>query len=495
MIMGEQEIVKDISDLTSNELLDSNFIPSIFNNYTDVNERNEILKEVLVVAKEKKVLTKVKNAIAQYNKNNKLESINGDAYIFMNITGNKKDDTTIENYVQAILNTKEIINNIKFNEFTGKFERTHVDGSVTNWTDDDDAWILNTIEKYYNIKDKTTYYDALLLCKSKISYHPIKDKIESIEWDGVKRIDRFLIDIMKCDDDVYSREVSRMIFYGGISRIYEPGCKFDYMTILVGEQGTCKSTIVDWLNIGCNSNKEIMTIEGRDGAEILRYGWICEFSELLAMIKNRQVEPMKAYVSRQRDTYRSAFARNWTDNPRHCIFIGTTNSFNFLVDLTGNRRFLPIEVKTNRGELYCKEKEIKHYIEQCWAEAKELYDNDDLYLVIPSKYDDIVNEHVNAFVEDDPQKGLVIDYLEDKPVGYKVCVLEIYTQALKNIQKKCSRVDSMTIGNYMRGFKNWKLGRSSTRFKDYGTQRYWEKVCDDDVKVDTFENELDDDFD
>ena len=177
--MGRQEIEKDICDLESSELLDAEFIPSIFNNYKNPNERNEILKEVLVVAKEKKVLTKVKNAIAQYNKNNKLESINGDAYIFMNITGNKKDDTTIENYVQAILNTSEIINNIKFNEFTCKFERTHLDGSVSNWTDDDDAWILNTIEKYYNIKDKTTYYDALLLCKSRISYHPIKDKITS----------------------------------------------------------------------------------------------------------------------------------------------------------------------------------------------------------------------------------------------------------------------------------------------------------------------------
>ena len=165
----------------------------------------------------------------------------------------------------------------------------------------------------------------MLLCKSRISYHPIKEKIESVEWDRKERIDKFLTKIMHCDDDDYSREVSRMIFYGGISRIYNPGCKFDYMTILVGEQGTCKSTIVDWLNIDCNSNKEIMSIDGKDGAEILRYGWICEFSELLAMIKNRMVEPMKAYVSRQVDTYRSAYASNWTDMPRHCIFIGTTN--------------------------------------------------------------------------------------------------------------------------------------------------------------------------
>lgn len=469
-------IDKEIMDLEKEELTDSNFIPSVFENYVDEDERHRVLNEILEVAKLKKVLTTVKRNIEKYNRSHTRDMVNGDAYIFMNITGNKKEDTTIDNYVQAILNTGDIINNIKFNEFTGKFERIHKDGVIRNWTDDDDAWILNMIEKSYKIKEKSTYRDALLLCKDKISYHPIKDKIESIEWDGKSRIDTFLVDIMHCDDDDYSREVSRMIFYGGISRIYNPGCKFDYMTILVGEQGTCKSTIVDWLNIGCGSNKEIMSIDGKDGAEILRYGWICEFSELLAMIKNRMVEPMKAYVSRQVDTYRSAYAANWTDMPRHCIFIGTTNSFNFLIDLTGNRRFLPIEIKSSRGELYDKEEYVKDYINQCWAEAKYLYDNNKTYLVIPRKYDDIVNEHVEMFVEDDPQKGLVAKYLDDKPVGYRVCVLELYTKALNNIQKKCSRLDSVNISNYMRSFKNWKLGRSNTRFKDYGTQRYWEKV-------------------
>lgn len=471
-------IEKDIMDLSKEELLNTNLVPSIFESY-DGEERHKALNELLEVAKIRKVLTQVKKNIEKYNKSHRPDAINGDAYIFMNITGNRKDDTTIDNYVQAILNTHEIIDNIKFNEFTGKFERIHSDGIVRNWTDDDDAWILNLIEKSYKIKEKSTYRDALLLCKDRISYHPIKNKIENIEWDGKHRIDNFLVDIMHCDNDDYSREVSRMIFYGGISRIYDPGCKFDYMTILVGEQGTCKSTIVDWLNIGCGSNKEIMSIDGKDGAEILRYGWICEFSELLAMIKNRMVEPMKAYVSRQVDTYRSAYAANWTDMPRHCIFIGTTNSFNFLIDLTGNRRFLPIEVKSSRGELYDKEEYVKEYINQCWAEAKYLYDNDETYLVIPRKYDDIVNEHVEMFVEDDPQKGLVAEYLHNKPVGYRVCVLELYTKALNNIQKKCSRLDSVNISNYMRSFKNWKLGKTSARFKEYGTQRYWEKIEED----------------
>lgn len=482
---------KEITDLTKEELQDAGFIPSIFSNYPDEKERNEILQEVLVVAKQKKALVSVKKAINKCNQDVKIEQLDNTALIYMNICGDRKKDATIDNYIQAILNTPSIRDHILFNEFTGKFEYIDDFGKKSNWTDDHDAWILNIIEKNYNIKDKSTYRDALLLCKDTISYHPIKEKIESIEWDGKSRIDKFLVNIMGCDDDIYSREVARMIFYGGISRIYNPGCKFDYMVILVGEQGTCKSTIVDWLNIGCNSNKEIMTIDGKDGAEILRYGWICEFSELLAMIKNRMVEPMKAFVTRQVDTYRSAYAINFRDVPRHCIFIGTTNSYNFLIDKTGNRRFLPIEIKISRGELYTRQKEVKHYIEQCWAEAKAIFDDDEAYLVIPSEYSDIVEEHTKRFVEDDPQEGLVEKYLFDKPIGYKVCVLEIYTKALGNIQKKCSRADSMAIGNYMRGFKNWKPGTTNARFQDYGTQRYWEKVEEDIEKKIQIEDEDD----
>ena len=469
-------IEKEIENLTRDELLDSNFIPSIFNNYEDDGERNEILKEVLIVARKNRVLKKVKSNLDEYEHEMMLSQIDDDALVYVKISGKKQDDTTIENYVQSILNIDEIKTHILFNEFTGKFERIRKDGSVCNWTDDDDAWVLNIIENTFNIYDKKKYRDALLLCKDNFAYHPIKEKIESIKWDGKKRIDKFLANIMKCDNGIYAREVSRMIFYGGISRIYNPGCKFDYMPILVGEQGTCKSTIVNWLSMNTGSYKEIMEIDNKDSWEILRYGWVCEFSELLAMLKQKMVEPIKAYISRQADVYRSPYAINVTDLPRHCIFIGTTNNFNFLIDKTGNRRFLPIVVNSERGELYDKEEEVKKYIEQCWAEAKVLFDNNEIYLTIPKEYNSIVEEEVNSFVEDDPQQGMVEEYLRDKPVGYKVCVLEIYSKPLNNPQKKCSRVDSINIGNYMRKFPNWKMSKTNKRFADYGTQRYWEKT-------------------
>lgn len=140
------EVEKEIEDLTSDELLDKNFIPSIFENYEDEEERNEILKEILVVAKKKRVLAKVKNNINEYTREMLLDKVDTQALVFMHITGKKVDDSTIDNYVQAILNTKDIASHILFNEFTGKFERIAENGKIRGWTDDDDAWVLNTIE-------------------------------------------------------------------------------------------------------------------------------------------------------------------------------------------------------------------------------------------------------------------------------------------------------------------------------------------------------------
>ena len=123
-------VEKDISELTRQELLNPALIPSVYEQYDDEKDRKQAFDEIICVAKEKRALTAVRKAIAKCYEEHRLDKVDGNAYIFMNITGNKRDDTTIDNYVQAILNTPSIINNIKFNEFTGKFERIHSDGKT-----------------------------------------------------------------------------------------------------------------------------------------------------------------------------------------------------------------------------------------------------------------------------------------------------------------------------------------------------------------------------
>lgn len=787
---------KEISELTKEELLDPGFIPSIYENYPHPDEREECLQQIIGVAKGLKIVTAVKKAIQKCDREVKTTQMADDLLLMMTVDGNGKTEATVDNYENAILNIKDFEGKIKFNEFTGKFERVMPDGSLKNWTDDDDAWVMKIIERECKIYDPRKFAQGMLSCKKVFGYHPIKDLIEEKEWDGKPRIDHFLADIMKCDDDDYSREVSRMIFYGGISRLYNPGCKFDYMPILIGEQGcvdcdteffngyewkkistynesdyvlqytesgraelvkpfryikqkqdtlwhfktkygidqclsdnhnvyyitskgnlyhktmkevrenheistfkgrfisafdysgkgisltddeirlmvavfadgsithkrirfnlkkqrkvarlikllndcdidytyrysdtTCyhnisfeppilckhypkdwyncskhqfnviadevmfwdgrygenngftttskedadfiqfvynslgyyasistvdrrgykkynkgyeycvksvyyvvnyskeylktlncskdnktkieeyktkdgyeycftvpsgmlvlrrnncvfvtgncgKSSIISWLSMNTNSYREVLTIEGKEGAELLRNAWLCEFSELLAMVRSREVESMKAYITREIDTFRPAYGKHVIDVPRHCIFIGTTNNYEFLIDKTGNRRYLPIEVHTEKGEIFKHEEAIKKCVLECWREAKYLMDNGDIYLTIPNKYDDIIEQHRLQATEDDPQEGLIAQYLSDKPDGAKVCGLEIHTEVFKDLAKNYRSVQARNISNLMRRFPEWVKSKTSARLDNYGTQRYWTKISE-----------------
>ena len=783
---------KNIIDLTKDELLDPEFIPSIYDEY-EGEEREEVLKQVLLVARDRKVLTKVKNMMEKQENVQKLENEDGTALLYMGVKGADNVKVTIDNYIQAILHTPTLKNKILYNEFSGKFERVAENGKIRNWTDVDDAWLLNEIEKEYGIHEPRKCVSALNCCIEQIKYHPIKMLIEEKPWDGVPRIDKILYKYMGCDDDDYSTQVSRMIFYGGISRLYNPGVKFDYMPIFIGEQGcvdcdtefftgtswkkiqdyeigdkvlqyntngtanlveplryikqpkeylyhfktkygidqclssnhnvyyitskgnlyhktmgeikkcheetsfkgrfitafdyagegislkddeirlmvacfadgsiqrnkmrfnlkksrkverlkqlldnlnidysykysdsseyhvfyfnpvmlekhfpsnwyncskeqfkiiadevmywdgdykkhnryvtTCKqdadfiqfvfnslgyycsiktidrvgyknftnnkeysiksiyyevsyskeylkslnkskehktkietyktkdgfdycftvpsgmlvlrrnncvfitgncgkSTMVNWLNIHPKFFREIVTIEGKDGYDILRYGWVCEFPELLAMVKHQTNEAMKAYVTRQVDSFRPAYGRNYVDIPRHCIFIGTTNTYEFLTD-NDNRRYLPIVVNAKKGELFKKEKEVKEYILNCWREAKYLLDHNKIYLTIPNEYEDIVEQHRQMATEDDPEIGLIEDYLNKKQIGDKVCAMDVFTNPMGKLRKNYNKINARYITNIMSKFKNWQRSKTSTNFEEFGKQRYWTRI-------------------
>jgi len=184
---------------------------------------------------------------------------------------------------------------------------------------------------------------------------------------------------------------------------------------------------------------------------------------------------MKAYVTRQVDSFRPAYGRNFVDIPRHCIFIGTTNTYEFLTD-NDNRRYLPIIVNVEKGEIFRKEKEIKDYILNCWREAKYLLDKGQIYLTIPEKYNDIVELHRDSATEDDPELGVIGEYLEQKKIGDKVCSLDIFTEAMGKLRKNYSKVNSRYITNAMAKFKNWQRSETNTDFGDFGRQRYWTKM-------------------
>lgn len=391
-------------------------------------------------------------------------------------------ENTIDNFILVMENDNFLKNIYLYNEFSNQYEYHEEGKSPRPWTDTDDANVMRYLEKNYGLYNDKKYEKSLKIVMQEHKYHPLKELLENKEWDGVKRIDNFLKDILKCDIsepgyEEYYREVSRMIFYGGIARLYTPGVKFDYMPILIGKQGTGKSTIVMWLALNANYYREVTTVDGNDGIECLESGWICEFSELLAMVRQKDVQALKAFITRQVDKYRVPYDKHVSNAPRQCIFIGTTNDYEFLTDDTGNRRYLPVEVGLERGELYDEEEYVKNYILECWREALCIMknDKDNFYLTIPKKYNDIVDEMQNKRMVEDPRLSELQGFLEEKAVGDKVCSRMIWKEAFRGIERNANKSDFKMISRYMNKFDDWIRVDSTITFDEYGKQKYWMK--------------------
>ncbi len=467
---------KDIKDLTKEELTNPGLISSIFDSYCD-NERKQILYEVLDKAKEYNVVKQVKQEMNNYNKNSTVAQRldNNPVMFLLNISQKGEPEPSIENFL-CIMEEDEYVKSLfKYDVFSNKIIYTH-NKTERVWNDMDDSILRSYIEKNYGLYNQQKYFDAFNTTLKNRGFHPIKNIIESKEWDGIHRIDRFLTDILRCEDTDYVREVSRMIFYGGISRLYKPGCKFDYMPIFIGTQGSYKSSIVNWLALDDKYYTDIPSIEGKDALEQLQGRWVCEFAELLAMVRTKDVEAMKSFITRTTDKYRESYGRRTNEYPRQCIFIGTTNDYQFLSDKTGNRRYLPVKIGLQMGMLSGKEDSTKEYILECWREALSLYKNNKIYLTIPSKYYQDVLQAQEDVLEDDPKTGLMLQYLEKKNVGDKVCGLEIFTNCFNGIKKNYGRAEAKDITRFMSYQQDWKRGEKSLRLGDYGVQRYWEKI-------------------
>lgn len=391
------------------------------------------------------------------------------------------DIKSVVNHDLIVQNDKYIKEHVRFNEFKNNLEW---DGR--DFKNSDLLNIVSYLDRIYGLRDTNLIWNSLNRPDNVIKYHPIKDIIEDEEWDGVPRIDEFFKNICKTvvkdeESKIYYREVARMLFYGGISRLYEPGAKFDYMIIFKGKQGTCKTTLVRLLALDDSAYTEVTTIDGQAGIELVTGSWMCELAELLAMVKAREVENIKAFITRQYDKYRPPYARTSEVVPRSCIFIGTTNEIQFMSDMTGNRRYLPVEINTDATEFFNNIEDIKEYILQCWREAFYKYIHGEIYTTIPAEYYKILEDVREYYVDDNPIEGLVRGYLAELPVGYEICGLEIFTKCFNGIRSKFTSNDSKTIATIMNKYPNWVRHNDRKSFTEqgYGQQRYWVKVGDD----------------
>ena len=387
---------------------------------------------------------------------------------------------TVDNFL-LIMRNDSFYKNVKFNEMSGRAEvHNIIDGNVVieKWNDTHEASSRAYIEGKYGIYDVGKHSDALRILFQERKFNPVIELVESVEWDGEERCVHFLNKWAKVEDSDYTREVSRLIFAGGIHRLYAPGTKFDDVPILIGtKQGEGKSTLIRYLAINDEYYGEVAQMEGQQSIEQLSGKWICEISELLALTKTKEQEAVKAYITRQVDTYRKPYDKQVTDIPRRCVFLGTSNNSNPLSDKSGNRRWYPVYVNSSGYDIADHEAEIREYIGQCWAEARVKYMLGEMPNFANRKYIDLYREAQENAMQDDWRVGAIVQFLESKAAGEYTCVRELCHKALSpnpDFPRDPGFTESKDIGMIMNKLPDWEpAGRH--RIEGYGQQRSWKK--------------------
>jgi len=365
-------------------------------------------------------------------------------------------------------------------------------------------------ERNYGIWSPTKFKDALLAVTSaERLYHPVKEYLSSLSWDGTPRLDTLLIDYLGAEDTPYVRAVTRKTMVAAIARIYRPGIKFDSILVLNGAQGMGKSTLFALLGKQWFSDSlSISDMKDKTAPEKLQGYWLLELSELNG-IKKVDVEVVKSFITRTDDKYRQAYGVSVESHPRSCVIVGTTNSDGgFLRDVTGNRRFWPVRV-SGHGKYHPWE---LTEVDQVWAEAIEYYkQGEELFLK------DAVATEAYAMqrdaMETDDREGIVQDYLDRLlPEGWdnfdlyqrrnylagsefggdqhegtvqrtRVCAMEVWCECFGKPRETLKKTDSYEIEGILFKLGGWQRyagnAQGKLRIPGYGVQKAYVRVADE----------------
>lgn len=270
---------------------------------------------------------------------------------------------------------------LSFNEFSNEITFTknapwhRQFEKVSVWTDGEALRCKYFLSHLLKFEPSTAIvHEAAYVASQMKRYHPVKEYLQVLAWDGHKRVHQWLSLYLGVEDGDYTRAVGLKFLVAAIKRIYEPGCKFDYVLVLEGQQGTFKSSTFEIL-----AGKEwycdpSVDITNKDVIAYMFGKWIIELPEMETH-RRTETSAMKSFLSRNTDRCRMPYARLTEDFPRQCVFGGTINPENdtdigWLKDSTGNRRYWPVRVGwQHKVDLEA----LKKVRDQLWAEALTHY--------------------------------------------------------------------------------------------------------------------------
>ncbi len=422
------------------------------------------------------------------------------------VDGNGNYKKTVNNIILVLQNDPLLKGKIVTDEFAGRglvlgaLPWNREDGKRL-WTDTDISGFYWYMETYYGITARNNMTDALAIVGEQNKINEVKQYLQGLTWDGVKRVDTLLSVYLGAEDTPYTRAVMRKSLCAAVARAIMGGVKYDNMPIITGPQGIGKSTFLAILGKAWFSDS-LTSFEGKDAAELIQGTWINEVGELTAFTK-QETSAIKQFLSKCYDIYRAAYGRQTEKHPRRCVFFGTSNDNEFLKDATGNRRFWPIDVGLHPAQKSIWN-DMPGEVDQIWAEAYMYWAmGEQLYL--SKEIEALAMEQQESHRELSGKEGIIQDFLEkpvppnwgqmslgqrrqflngnlqhDESVGLvlrdKVCAVEIWEECFGSEKRYMKRSDSTEINNILLGLKGWNRIKTPRRFGTYGNQKGFERL-------------------
>lgn len=436
------------------------------------------------VQQDQKQDTGKKRSVIQKSKD---EVAGGPALVFKFLDCNYDEDGNVKSVKQLVHNFEIVMDKdsrfagkIRLNEFA---QQPYLYGSVPwenenncrAWSSHDDSALFSLIQADYGLKSRQDFADALKNVSMRNKFHPVRELLDSLTWDGKEHIRSLLPEYLGAEDSDYTYQVMRLWMLGAVSRVYKPGSKFDYTIILQGSQGIGKSTFLKLMALDDSwFNDSLDSLDSDKAVQSLTGSWIIELAELKSLARTAGgVESVKRFLTATQDKYRIPYERRADTFYRQCVFAGTTNKDDFLQDETGNRRFLIVQTGVKKPSKSLFVPEIMDTIKLAWAEAVHIWKNEKPQLILPEAYMQEAKELQEANMADDGKRGIILDYLEGKT---QVCAREIWFEALKEtIPPK--NWQASEINNIVAKIPGWERLKTPRKFDGYGQQRGFRKIA------------------
>jgi hypothetical protein len=336
------------------------------------------------------------------------------------------------------------------------------------WLDQDSIYAACWLQQRGIEVGKTIAGDAAVAAAQVVDC--AADWLKSLKWDGVPRIDSWLIDYMSVETKKDSRDITNYVaavgrkwLIGGAGRILEPGSQMDYTLVFCGAEGQGKSSALripgrDWYT------DSIKDLTNKDALITLQGKLIVEFSELEAWRKLGDLRGLLAFLTERDDNFRNSYGHHSESHPRRCIFAGTTNEEWFLDGAAEGRRFWPVRciAPVKLEELACD-------CEQLWAEAKTYWlDGEKPYLT-----DQLLIQAASlereSYKQQDPWLDVIADHCARKPIDTTFTVADILQYALNQEKAKMNAADQRRVIACLRklGYEPNQYGPNSKRLRGW----------------------------